>query len=245
LLSFPAWVNAQVAVPPSQGQAVVDVGSLTACGSPPCDILNYDDNPGGGATAAYGGASGQATDSLGAGPAVSAIAISVASTQAHASASVTYYFEVEANGSPGAPPLYQGSSVPFTILANANSTTTYDPFFTGTGYSTAGGQITGGSLATMYGNCFNTVAGCQLSTFGDAQPNTATPVTIDVNCDVYGLGSCQTYLDPQITLDPAYAPYYDVVLNSDVAPVPLPAAVWLLLSGLGGLGAVARRKNTA
>jgi hypothetical protein len=35
----------------------------------------------------------------------------------------------------------------------------------------------------------------------------------------------------------------DMVVRMDVAPVPLAAAAWLLIGGLGGLGAVARRKS--
>lgn len=37
----------------------------------------------------------------------------------------------------------------------------------------------------------------------------------------------------------------DVVTGGPLTPVPLPAAAWLLLSGLGGLGASARKKRAA
>ena len=39
--------------------------------------------------------------------------------------------------------------------------------------------------------------------------------------------------------------YDDMVVRMDVAPVPLPAAAWLLMAGLGGRGAVARRRKAA
>jgi hypothetical protein len=37
--------------------------------------------------------------------------------------------------------------------------------------------------------------------------------------------------------------FADVQIDTTLAPTPLPAALWLLVSGLGGLGAIARRRR--
>jgi hypothetical protein len=44
---------------------------------------------------------------------------------------------------------------------------------------------------------------------------------------------------------PVDADYDDMAVRMDVAPVPLPAAAWLLVAGLGGLGLVKRRAGAA
>jgi hypothetical protein len=38
--------------------------------------------------------------------------------------------------------------------------------------------------------------------------------------------------------------YDDLVVRLDVAPIPLPAAAWLLVAGIGGLGLAARRRRS-
>jgi hypothetical protein len=56
-------------------------------------------------------------------------------------------------------------------------------------------------------------------------------------------GNWYAAIDPSITLDPSNGPGYSILYSPDAAPVPLPAAAWLLLSGLGGLALMGGRRR--
>jgi hypothetical protein len=54
-------------------------------------------------------------------------------------------------------------------------------------------------------------------------------------------------VDPNVTFDPSFnSAGFSLVYGSDVAPLPtpLPAAAWLLVSGLGGIGFLGHKRNT-
>jgi hypothetical protein len=57
-------------------------------------------------------------------------------------------------------------------------------------------------------------------------------------------GSFTAYFDPQLEIDPTWLsthPGFSLEISPDLA-TPLPGAVWLLLSGLAGLGALRRKR---
>jgi hypothetical protein len=115
-------------------------------------------------------------------------------------------------------------------LTGYSLTTTTDGLRNLTGKVNADGSV------TLY--AVTSTAGSLLADAG-ADPNEVVSITDNLaNTQVSGAaGEDFTVLDK--------AALGQVYRGVDVAPVPLPAAAWLLLSGLGGLGVIGRRRKLA
>jgi hypothetical protein len=58
-------------------------------------------------------------------------------------------------------------------------------------------------------------------------------------------GQFSAEIDPTLEIDPSWLaenPGYSLVFSSNYSPVPLPASVWMMLSGLAGLALMGRRR---
>jgi hypothetical protein len=101
-------------------------------------------------------------------------------------------------------------------------------------------QSLGGQFNFLLANDFsyNPTAGNLLLTVTSSNATNANPVFLDgVQA---GNGVISRAYGPTATAD-----YNGLVTGFDTAPVPLPAALPLLLSALGGVGALARRRKSA
>jgi hypothetical protein len=73
---------------------------------------------------------------------------------------------------------------------------------------------------------------------------TNTPENLDYSMYFYlvNQGLASATIDPNVTFTPGFdSAGYSLIYSSDASPVPLPATVWLMLGGLGGLRVLTRR----
>jgi hypothetical protein len=153
------------------------------------------------------------------------------------------YFEVEGPSNPG---------LPLAFSANGSTTATANGGLGSDG--TASAQVLSGDLGTTIFSvtaCSAVYYACSgPSSFNVSQLFTASSNTVyAVEIAAQGSsdrGAFSASVDPNITFAPGFnSAGYSLVFSPDLtpAPVPLPAAAWLLLSGLGGLIPLGRRRR--
>jgi hypothetical protein len=151
----------------------------------------------------------------------------------------------------------------FEVTGPTNSTALLDfssvaALALNSGYEGASAQVSIGSCpgcsdlysisdsigAGMSGNNF-TSGGFSANTSFVVSTNTINYVGLLASGITYGGGGTfSASVDPSITFDPSFnSTGYSLSYSADVmpAPVPLPASAWMMLSGLFGLGALARK----
>jgi hypothetical protein len=128
--------------------------------------------------------------------------------------------------------------IPLTFVPSSSTFST-DWFFTLSASSGLGGAVASFNFddPSKYG--INSLTG---TLYSDSAPS--TPIATGANFEVSSLANGGYFVDVMgnTTGEPSGG-YYSGTIGV-VAPVPLPAAAWLLLSGLAGVGAMARRRKS-
>ncbi|WP_297527145.1 VPLPA-CTERM sorting domain-containing protein [Thiohalobacter sp.] len=143
-------------------------------------------------------------------------------------------------------------------IANGSGVfTSVDPFYSNhwtatvqTVFSSSGTWAgTSPQGAFSYQFTVDTTAGdvAAVGTYFDWATNLGIPVLTVFNCGAGNVGDACTGLSlPMATLPfPGQQPTFNGVVAAASSPVPVPAAVWLMGSGLVGLVGVARRRRRA
>jgi hypothetical protein len=140
------------------------------------------------------------------------------------------------------------TSVPVEIIASGNASAS------GVGSTQATGQIiveNGYDQTTIVGTACASVSACAqgydsasftLDQTMLAVTNIVNTVSISASAGAVE-GSSTAFVDPLIQIDPAFLaanPAFSLEFSAGFVPVPLPAAIWLMLSALGGLALMGR-----
>ncbi len=149
-----------------------------------------------------------------------------------------------------------------TLDLNASASTSFTP---SGGGGSAEAEVTlvnpavGMPILNQYA-CSNNYYQCQLSLTPSGSPSLSianysftvpTNTVINLSTELFYYedngATLSASIDPNVTFAPSFNSNGDTLIYSadTVSPVPLPASFWLLLSGLGGLGVMARNHRAA